>query len=98
MTMLKPEQNPSLAWRSIEGEVVVISPEEGIMHELNETASFIWNLADGKHTSVEIANRLAEEFEVPLEVACADTEELIALLRDRHLLLDSSGVEGPGNA
>lgn len=86
MTTLKPLHNPMLAWREIEGEVVIISPEESMLHELNQTASFIWKQLDGKRTMEEIARLLAQEFEVPVEQALADTEELVAQLQEKQLL------------
>jgi hypothetical protein len=98
MNALKPVRNPSLAWRTIEGEVVVISPEDSLVHELNETASFIWNVTNGERTSTEIAELLAQEFEVSPEVARVDAEELIAALQEKKLLLISPETEGGHHA
>jgi Coenzyme PQQ synthesis protein D (PqqD) len=87
MTALLPVRNPLLAWRMIEGEVVVISPEDSSVHELNDTASFIWNAMNGERTSAEIAALLSEEYDVLPEVALAHTQELIASLQEKKLLL-----------
>ena len=90
------QKNPSLAWREIDGEAVVISPEESVMHELNGTGSFIWRHVDGQRSAAEIAELLAAEYDVTSEVALADTQTLLADLAERKLLVPSgpAGIEG----
>jgi predicted transcriptional regulator len=83
---VKPIKNPILAWREIEGETVIISPEESVMHELNSTGSFIWNQIDGQRTAGEIAELLASEYEVSPETALADTRELLDQLAAKKLV------------
>lgn len=81
-----PERNPTLAWREIDGEAVIISPEDSHVHELNETASVIWKNADGKHTVEEIAAAVAADYDVPVPVAQRDVQELISALSEKGLL------------
>jgi len=83
---VRPVQNPLAAWREIEGVVVIISPEDSVLHELNPTASFIWKHSTGERTAEEIARLLAEEFEVDFPTAVADTCELLQELQRRNLL------------
>ena len=83
---LFPTRNPKLAWREIDGEAVIISPEDSHVHELNETASLIWKNADGKHSADEIARVVAESYDVGLAAAKADVEELIEALSTKGLL------------
>lgn len=80
--------NPQLAWREIEGRVVVISPEDSVVHELNETASFIWKHADRGCSVSEIANLLSLEFGVEASQARSDTEELLRMLHQKGLVTD----------
>jgi len=81
-----PERNPKLAWREIDGEAVIISPEDSHVHELNETASLIWKRADGKHDVNEIAAAVSEEYDVPVAVAETDVRDLISTLEQKGLL------------
>jgi coenzyme PQQ biosynthesis protein PqqD len=83
-TVLKA--NPMLAWREIDGSIVIISPERSMVHELNPTASFIWKRVDGKHTTDEIAEQLAAEFDVTRESALADVNELVESLAANQLV------------
>lgn len=82
--------NPNLAWREIDGEVVIISPEDSVVHELNATASFLWKQLNGRRNVKELAGMLAREFEVDLETARADTSELMSFLHQRRLLFAAS--------
>jgi hypothetical protein len=84
---LCPERNPKLAWREIDGEAVIISPEDSHVHELNETASVIWKNADGKHTVEEIAAVVAADYDVPVAVARQDVHDMISTLSEKGLLL-----------
>ena len=83
-------QNPALAWREIDGEIVIISPEDSVVHELNSTATFLWKQIDGERGAIQLAGMLAREFEVDLETAQADTSELLAFLHQRRLLVAAS--------
>jgi Coenzyme PQQ synthesis protein D (PqqD) len=83
---LFPERNPKLAWREIDGEAVIISPEDSHVHELNETASLIWKHADGSHSVDEIASIVAAGYDVPLSLARVDVSELIEMLSAKGLL------------
>lgn len=86
MKEARPSQNSQVAWRELDGAVVIISPADNFLHYLNPTASFIWKLADGSRTSAQIADRLATEFEVSAEQALADTRELFRELVEKNLI------------
>ncbi len=83
-----------LAWREIDGSVVIISPERSMVHELNPTASFIWKKVDGKRTTDEIAEQVAAEFDVTRESALADVYELAESLVANRLVSTQQTGEG----
>ena len=85
---VRPAQNPQAAWREIDGVVVVISPTDSVLHELNSTGSFIWKQANGERTVEEIAAQVAEEFDVSAEVALADTRAFLEMLAEKKLLAE----------
>jgi hypothetical protein len=78
-------RNPKLAWREIDGETVIISPEDSHVHELNETASLVWKHAEGQ-TLDQLAQRISAEYEVSRETARADLEELLTALGEKQLV------------
>lgn len=86
------QKNPALAWREIDDETVIISPTESVMHELNETGSFLWKNIDGLRTAAELAAMLAAEYEVTPGTALADTEALLQQLASSKLLVPAGAT------
>ncbi len=76
-------RSPFLAWRVIENEAVIISPQERELHSLNEVGTYIWNLADGSRTIEEIAHELARRYEVTPEEVLTDTIAFAQALVER---------------
>ncbi len=89
------QKNPALAWREIDDETVIISPGESVMHELNDTGSFVWRNIDGRRNAEDLAALLVEQYEVTRETALADTIALLEELSTRKLLVPTeSSQEG----
>ena len=84
------QKNPALAWREIDDETVIISPNESLMHELNDTGSFLWKSIDGSRTTADLAALLVEIYEVTPDVALSDTESLLEELSSRKLVLPAN--------
>ena len=57
-------QNPDTPARTIDGEAIVITPDDSTLHTLNDTATYIWDRADGTRTLSAIAQEMLAEFEV----------------------------------
>jgi hypothetical protein len=85
------QKNPALAWREMEDETVIISPADSVMHELNDTGSFLWKNIDGRRSSAELAALLTENFEVSQDIANADTKTLLEELASRKLVIPAKG-------
>jgi hypothetical protein len=81
------QKNPALAWREIDEETVIISPGESVMHELNDTGSFVWRNIDGRRNAEDLAALLVEQYDVTRETALADTLSLLEELSSRKLLI-----------
>ena len=56
------------------------------MHQLNQTATFIWSRLDGCTSSQDLAIAVAEAFEVEPEAAGRDVEALLEQLGTLGLL------------
>jgi hypothetical protein len=75
-----------LAYRRIAGEVFIVDAARAEMHELNGTASLIWEgLAAGKTEKAIVAAILAE-YEIEEKTARADLESFRAGLKRAGLL------------
>ncbi len=81
------QKNAALAWREIDDETVIISPEDSVMHELNNTGSFLWKNIDGKKSAAELAELLAANYEVTPDIALSDTQALLAEMSSRKLVV-----------
>jgi Coenzyme PQQ synthesis protein D (PqqD) len=81
-----PKRKSNVSTRVIEGEVVVLDREEGLIHQFNPTASYVWNHLDGDLSLAAIADQLAEVFEVDSKTAVEDIVLFVSQLQELHLL------------
>ncbi|PYU65304.1 MAG: hypothetical protein DMG56_03800 [Acidobacteria bacterium] len=88
------QKNPDLAWREIDDETVIISPHDSVMHELNDTGSFLWKSIDGKKSAAELAELLVENYQVAPDVALSDAQALLEEMSSRKLVVTASATGG----
>ena len=88
------QKNPDLAWREIDDETVIISPHDSVMHELNDTGSFLWKSIDGKKSAAELAELLVENYQVAPDVALSDAQALLDEMSSRKLVVTVSATGG----
>jgi hypothetical protein len=81
-------QRPDLKIQRVDGEILLLDDQNGYVHQLNQTASFVWLQCDGKSSTAEIARRLADEFDVEDGIAARDVPDIIKKLRDLKLLCE----------
>jgi hypothetical protein len=82
----RPQRRPDVTYRTIDGEAVILNRQEGHLHQLNPTATFIWNCCDGIFKIDEIADRLANAYEIDYFTARQDVEGIVTKLRSLNLL------------
>jgi len=83
----RPQRRSDLTVRIVDGETVVLDRRNGLIHQLNRTASFVWERCDGSYTTDELANRLVGAFEVDIQTAANNVTKLIEQLQKLDLLL-----------
>jgi len=81
-----PIKGPSTAYQIIDDEAVIIVPSEQMVNVLNPVGSRIWDLADGKRSIAEIAEILAQEFDVSYETAIEDAIEFTGELAEKKVI------------
>jgi Coenzyme PQQ synthesis protein D (PqqD) len=64
-----PTRRSDITARLVEGEMVVLDRERDLVHQLNLTATFIWQRCDGQCTGEEIARQLVEAFDIDSRTA-----------------------------
>jgi hypothetical protein len=78
---------PDVAARMIGGELMIMSTRTSSLFSLNETAALLWQAADGVTPLSDIVeSQLCEGFEVDLEIALRDAEEVAAQLAEHGIL------------
>ena len=70
----------------IDGEAVIVTPSDSMMHSLNEVGTRIWELMDGNRTVADIAATLQAEFEVDDKRVKADTVWFVECLAKKGLV------------
>ena len=73
-----PAQRSHLHTRAVEGEMVVLDLEGELVHQLNRTASFIWDRCDGQRSIRQIGAELAAAFDVDPVTATEDVAATVS--------------------
>jgi hypothetical protein len=91
-----PKRRVDVNVRLIDDEVVVLDRQSDLIHQLNHTASYIWDRCDGQSTVTEIADQFAAAFHVDAHTAIHDVGTTISQLHSLGLLESlSNSPEGP---
>jgi hypothetical protein len=90
MNDLYLQRVPTVAYRRLGQEIIVMSASDSTLFTLNEVASLIWEAADGRTPISEIVrDRICEEFDVDFNQASQDAAALVQELQARGLLTTS---------
>jgi hypothetical protein len=77
----------SVAARELAGEMMIMSATDSTLFSLNETATLIWNAADGKTSLRDIVeNQICAEFDIEPATAHRDAETLVTSLTELGIL------------
>ena len=80
------EPSEDIAFRSVEGKVMIVHPFEDQSHELDELGSLIWSdISLGKSIG-EILSHILQEYDIDREKAGRDLEEFLAKLSAHKLI------------
>jgi len=80
------KRNDEVAWRIIDGEAVIVTPADSVMHTLNDVGTRIWELLTGERNLKEIAQLLCADFDVDEKRAQADTVWFVSCLQKKGLI------------
>lgn len=87
-------RSADVAARMIGGEMMIMSGRDASLFCLNETASLLWNAADGQAELGQIAALVSEQFEVEADIARQDLLEVARELAAHRLLVLSDAPIG----
>jgi hypothetical protein len=86
-----PRRHPEASFRPMgdEGGLVVL-PTQRVVKVLNPVGIKVFSLLDGDHSEAQIAEAVAEEFEVAVDQATEDVSAFLAELRQNGMLVDEA--------
>ncbi len=99
MPASKPILNPRLVAADIEGEKVAYDPVHGQLHYLNHSASLVTDLCDGQTTIRQMAEAIADVYEMPFDDVRSQVNGVIRDLRKVGVIEErGSGGISPATA
>ncbi|HEV3217121.1 MAG TPA: PqqD family protein [Vicinamibacterales bacterium] len=80
----------SFVTRRIGGETILVPVTAEVadldsVYTLNEVGSFVWDLIDGRRSAQAIAEAVSAEYDVAIEQATLDVDELVTALEAKGL-------------
>jgi hypothetical protein len=90
METIKPQtyikRNPEMVTSNIDGEIVMMSIDQGEYYGLDEIGSRIWELLENPITLEQLINKLIEEFEVDEETCKSDTLDFLNQMLEKNIV------------
>jgi hypothetical protein len=86
-----PSKEDGLVTRNIAGETIIVPVRSNVaeidsIYTLNEVASLVWGMIDGRTTVAQLADAICESYEVTQEEAAKDLDELLGTLESAGLI------------
>lgn len=86
-----PVKNLDNPARIIEGEAVIVTPDDSQLHTLNDVGTFIWDRADGATTLAAIIKELCHTFDVEPDHAERDAVEFVGQCIEKKVMFLKDG-------
>jgi hypothetical protein len=67
--------------RVIDGATVVLDRRSSRIHQLNESATLIWDLCDGRHVPAQIVQQLQAAYDLDATTAELDVKKTVRQLK-----------------
>jgi hypothetical protein len=73
-------------YRMVDGEAVIVEPQNGLVNVINEAGSRIWELIDNKRSASQIADIISSEYEISAKIALEDTIAFLDEMAEKGLV------------
>jgi Coenzyme PQQ synthesis protein D (PqqD) len=73
----------------VDEELLILDMQTNQIHQLNPTASYLWNEFDGEKSPGELAIAFADHFGIDIETAKNDVQQVISLFQSLNLLVET---------
>ena len=97
MSVIKPFRRNDVIYREAgDGDSMLYDAQAGLIHVINSTAAFVWDLCDGSRTIDEILNLMEEHFDVEnVPNLSEDVIDILRMFEKLGLLSISGGGKTP---
>ena len=85
-TPTRVKRSADAVWRVIDGEVVILFPQESALHALTGCGSRIWQLLEEETTVPDVVSSICEEYDVERERAAEEVSAYIDRLESMNLI------------
>jgi len=92
-----PKRRADLSFREVDGEAVVLDRRLGKVHQLNRTASYVWQHCDGRTEVGEIVASLARSYGVEPGDVEGDVAAVMAQFAELRLMETQAAGESGRN-
>jgi len=82
------KRNKLAPWQEMDEQALVLTPKKSTVHELNETATWIWKRLNGDRTLESIQIEMCEVFDIEPNQARNDLYQLINDMSEKGMILD----------
>ena len=76
--LIPPPRRADIVEERFDDELILFDPRSGSTYRLNQTATTVWRGCDGRATTRQIAEQLTQTYDVELEQALDDAEQIVA--------------------
>lgn len=82
-------RNDDVAWRIIDGAAVIVTPRDGMVHQLNETGTFIWQHLETPASASALASAMCEDYDIDEKTALEHILEFLQILTAKTIVKES---------
>lgn len=91
--MSRIEISPSVIYRDVSGEIVLLNLQSGVYYGLDPVGSRMWQLLMEQRPLDDVCSVMLEEYDVAAEVLRADLSRLVDELSSKGLVTVLSGSD-----
>jgi hypothetical protein len=91
--MSRIEISPSVIYRDVSGEIVLLNLQSGVYYGLDPVGSRMWQLLMEQRPLDDVCSVMLEEYDVAAEVLRADLSRLVDELSSKGLVTVHSGSD-----
>jgi Coenzyme PQQ synthesis protein D (PqqD) len=91
--MSRVEVSPSVIYRDVSGEIVLLNLQSGVYYGLDPVGSRMWHLLMERRPLDDVCAVMVEEYDVPADVLRADLSRLVDELSSKGLVTVQQGTD-----